>query len=65
MPIVYKEAIMSSIYFLNQHGMYEYVTWTKKKYEVGDVVKLRFAHYPLRVVKISNDNIYCEIITWQ
>ena len=52
---------MKSVYF-NQNGMWVYVSSVKKTYEIGDVVRLKWAHYPLRVVKINNDDIYCELI---
>lgn len=59
---------MYHVYF-NQNGMWMYVGSVKKKYEIGDVVKLKQVYYPLRVIEVRDSdvcrhqhNIYCELV---
>ena len=49
--------------YCNQNGIFMYVGTVRKKYDVGDIIKLKRVFYPMKVIVIDNFNdVYCEFI---
>ena len=50
--------------YCNQNGMFMYIGTVRKNYDVGDIIKLKKAFYPMKVVAIDNyKDFYCEFVT--